>query len=149
MVSYNYYTIIILSMYTLYCRNYQRFVICLQVTVQVTNLPMIDTECIFTTGEVVTTLPTQVSQDRSAVTCTLTTSSLPISLFTNNGMDCLHTVEPVYYVHLGSNKKCPDFQGVLIFQVILYEEVPFGTSAKYLDYTGVHIFKCPHKQVSL
>ena len=41
-------------------------------------------------------------------------------------------------------KKCPDYQGVLIFQVILYDKVQFGTSAKCLDYAGVHIFKCPH-----
>ena len=38
------------------------------------------------------------------------------------------TVEPVYYGHLGTNKKCPDYQGVLIFQVILYDKVQFGTS---------------------
>ena len=41
-------------------------------------------------------------------------------------------------------KKCPDYQGVLIFQVILYDKVQFGTSAKCLDYAGVRIFKCPH-----
>ena len=34
---------------------------------------------------------------------------------------CKYTVEPVYYGHLGTNKKCPDYQGVLIFQVILYD----------------------------
>ena len=55
-----------------------------------------------------------------------------------------HTVEPVYYGHLGTGKKCPDYQGVLIFQVVLYEKVLFGTSSKCLDYAGVHIFKCPH-----
>ena len=120
--------------------------VCLQVTVQVTNLPMIDTECTFTTGEVVTALPTQISQDRNTVTCTLTTSSLPISLFTDNGMDCLHTVEPVYYEHLGINKKCPDYQGV---QVILHDKVPFEASTMCLDYAGVLIFQCPHYQVSL
>ena len=27
------------------------------------------------------------------------------------------TVEPVYYVHLGTNHKYPDYQGVLIIQV--------------------------------
>ena len=87
---------------------------------------MIDTECTFTTGEVVTALPTQVSQDRNTVTCTLTTSSLPISLFTNNGMDCLHTVEPVYYGHLGTNKKCPDFQGVLISRSFYMKKCHLG-----------------------
>ena len=54
------------------------------------------------------------------------------------------TVEPVYYGHLGTSKKCPDYQGLLIFQVILYEKVSFGTSTKCLDYAGVHIFKGPH-----
>ena len=54
------------------------------------------------------------------------------------------TVEPVYYGHLGTGKKCPDYQGVLIFQVILYEKVPFGTLTKCLDDAGVRIFKCPH-----
>ena len=54
------------------------------------------------------------------------------------------TVEPVYYGHLGTDKKCPDYQGVLIFQVILYDKVQFGTSPKCLDYAGVLIFKCPH-----
>ena len=32
---------------------------------------------------------------------------------------------------------CPDYQGVLIFQVILYDEVSFGTSTKCIDYAGV------------
>ena len=40
--------------------------------------------------------------------------------------------------------KCPDYQGVPIFQVILYDKVPLGTSTKYVDCTGVLIFKCPH-----
>ena len=38
-----------------------------------------------------------------------------------------HTVEPVYYGHLGTDKECPDYQGVLIFQVSLPDKVPFGT----------------------
>ena len=29
------------------------------------------------------------------------------------------TVEPVYYGHPGTNQRCPDYQGVLIFQVSL------------------------------
>ena len=56
------------------------------------------------------------------------------------------TVVPVYYGHLGTSKKFPDYQGVLIFQVILYDKVP---STKCLDYAGVLIFKCPRQQVSL
>ena len=55
----------------------------------------------------------------------------------------VYTVEPVYYGHLGTIKKCPDYQGVLIFQVSLYNKALFGTVAKCVDYTGVRIFKCP------
>ena len=48
------------------------------------------------------------------------------------------TVEPdVYYV------TSPDYQGVLIFQVSLHDNVSFGTIARCVDYAGVHIFKCP------
>ena len=54
------------------------------------------------------------------------------------------TMEPVYYGHLGTTKTCPDYQDVLISQVILYVKVQFETSAKFLDYAGVFIFKCPH-----
>ena len=50
------------------------------------------------------------------------------------------TVEPVYYGHLGTNKKSPDYQGV---QVSLYDKASFGTITKRVDYTGVLIFKCP------
>ena len=53
------------------------------------------------------------------------------------------TVEPVYYGHLGTSQKCPDYQGVLIFQVSLHNNVSFGTTARCVDYAGVHIFKCP------
>ena len=59
------------------------------------------------------------------------------------------TVEPVYYGHLGTNQRCPDYQGVLIFQVSLHDKAPFGTTARYPDYAGVHIFKCPDLQVPL
>ena len=54
-----------------------------------------------------------------------------------------YTVEPVYYGHLGTSQKCPDYQGVLIFQVSLHDNVSFGTTARCLDYAGVHIFKGP------
>ena len=40
---------------------------------------------------------------------------------------CIYTVEPVYYGHLGTNKKCPDYQ---VFQVSLYDKAPFGTITK-------------------
>ena len=56
----------------------------------------------------------------------------------------MHTVESVYCGHLGTDKKCPDYQGVLIFQVILYDKEQFGTSTKCVDYAGVLILKCPH-----
>ena len=38
----------------------------------------------------------------------------------------MFTVEPVYYGRLGTNCKCSDYQGVLIFQVSLYDTAPFG-----------------------
>ena len=56
----------------------------------------------------------------------------------------IRAVEPVYYGHLGTNQSCPDYQGVLIFQVSLYDKAPFGTIARCPDYAGVHIFKCPN-----
>ena len=55
----------------------------------------------------------------------------------------INTVEPVYYGHVGTSQKCPDYQGVLIFQVSLHDNVSFGTTARCLDYAGVHIFKGP------
>ena len=58
-------------------------------------------------------------------------------------------MEPVYYGHLGTIQKCPDYQGVLIFQVSLYDKAPFGTINKCVDYTDVFVFKCPDQQVSL
>ena len=51
-----------------------------------------------------------------------------------------YTVEPVYYGHFETSQKCPDYQGVLIFQVSLHDNVSFGTTAKCVDYAGVHIF---------
>ena len=38
-----------------------------------------------------------------------------------------YAVEPVYYGHLGTNDKSPDYQGILIFHVSLYDIAPFGT----------------------
>ena len=54
------------------------------------------------------------------------------------------TVEPAYYGHLGTEQKCLDYQGVLIFWVIQYDQVPFRTSTKCLDHADVLIFKCLH-----
>ena len=51
------------------------------------------------------------------------------------------TVEPVYYGHLGTSQKCPDYQGVLIFQVSLHDKVSFGITARCEDYTGVRIMQ--------
>ena len=62
---------------------------------------------------------------------------------TNTVYSCRFTVEPVYYGHLGTSQKCPDYQGVLIFQVSLHDNVSFGTTARCVDYAGVHIFNCP------
>ena len=50
----------------------------------------------------------------------------------------MSTVEPVYYGHLGVSQKCPDYQGVLIFQVSLHDNVSFGTTARCVGYAGVH-----------
>ena len=52
-------------------------------------------------------------------------------------------MEPLYYGHLGTNPKCPDYQGVWIFRVSLYDKAPFVTITKCVDYAGVLIFKCP------
>ena len=52
-------------------------------------------------------------------------------------------MELVYYGHLGTSKKCPDYQDVLIFLAYLYDKAPFGTITKCVDYAGVLIFKCP------
>ena len=50
-------------------------------------------------------------------------------------------MEPVYYGHLGTNHKCPDYEGALIVQVSLYDKAaPFGTITKCVDYAGVFIF---------
>ena len=61
----------------------------------------------------------------------------------------VYTVEPVYYGHLGTSQKCPDYQGVLIFQVSLHDNVSLGNTARCVDYADVHIFKCPDQQVPL
>ena len=45
------------------------------------------------------------------------------------------TVEPVYYGHLGTNQKCPGYQGVLIFQLSLHNKV-------------CGLCRCPYFQVS-
>ena len=37
-------------------------------------------------------------------------------------------MEPVYYGHLGTNKKFSDYQGVLIIKVTLYDKASFGTT---------------------
>ena len=55
----------------------------------------------------------------------------------NNHKMC--TVEPVYYGHLGTNQKCPDYQGVLIFQVSLC------TKGLLWDLNQVcGLCRCPH-----
>ena len=45
----------------------------------------------------------------------------------------------MYYGYFGATHKCPDYQGVLIFQVSLYDKAPFGTITKCADYAGVLI----------
>ena len=58
------------------------------------------------------------------------------------------TMDPaVYHGHLRTTHKCPDYQGVLIFQVSLYDKSSFGTVTKSVDYGGVLInrFHCTCK----
>ena len=47
----------------------------------------------------------------------------------------------LYYGHLEPRQKCPDYQRVMIFQVILCDKVPFGTTTECVDYAGVLIFQ--------
>ena len=59
-------------------------------------------------------------------------------------MCSVYRVESVYYGHLETTHKCPDYQGVLIFQFSLYDRAAsFGTITRRVDYAGVLIFKCP------
>ena len=51
------------------------------------------------------------------------------------------TMKPVYSGHPGTNLKCPDYQGVLIFQVSLHVNGYFGTITKSPHYGCVPIFK--------
>ena len=52
------------------------------------------------------------------------------------------TVEPVYYGHL-TNHKFPDYQGVLIFQVRLYNKAPLGAITECVEYADVRMFEYP------
>ena len=42
-------------------------------------------------------------------------------------------------VRVWFNKKCPDYQGVLIFLVSIYDKAPFGTITKCVDYASILI----------
>ena len=55
-------------------------------------------------------------------------------------------VESMYYGHIGTIHKCPDYQVVPIIQLSLHAKAPFVTITKcvYIDYAGVLIFKSPH-----
>ena len=50
----------------------------------------------------------------------------------------MDTLGPAKSVH------CPEYQGVLIFQVTLYEKVLYGTSTNCVDYAGVPILSSVH-----
>ena len=54
----------------------------------------------------------------------------------------LGTNVPNDYRDLGTNHNCPYYQGVLLFQVNVYNKAPFGAIIKFMDYAGV-IFKHP------
>ena len=47
-------------------------------------------------------------------------------------MDTLH----------GTDQRCPDYQGVQIFQVILYDEASFGNPTKCVDSVHINRFHC-------
>ena len=51
-----------------------------------------------------------------------------------------YTVKPLC---INTEQKCPDYQGVLIFQVRLHANGHFETITIHPGYTGVLIFKCP------
>ena len=55
-------------------------------------------------------------------------------------------VESMYYGHIGTIHKCPDYQVVPIIQFSLHAKAPFVTITKcvYVDYADVLIFKHPH-----
>ena len=70
---------------------------------------------------------------------TLESPNSMVYTFTNHSNRTVRfTVEPVYYGHLGTNKKCPDYQGVLIFQVSLYDKAHLGVCG---------LSSCPYFQV--
>ena len=48
----------------------------------------------------------------------------------------------MYYGYFGTTHKYPDYQGVLNFQVSLYDKATFGIITKCVSYAGVLIFKC-------
>ena len=83
------------------------------------------------------------SWSQNFIPCFLTFCSTINLCYFGKNLNWANTVEPVYYGHLGTSQKCPDYQGVLIFQVSLHDNVSFGTTARCVDYAGVHIFKCP------
>ena len=49
----------------------------------------------------------------------------------------MYTVGPVYYGHLGTNHKCPDYAGQFIWWSTIW------AITKGVDYASVLIFKCP------
>ena len=51
-----------------------------------------------------------------------------------------YTVEPVHYGHLRTNIKCPDYQGVLIFQVSLSDKASFETITLSVEIMQMSLF---------
>ena len=50
----------------------------------------------------------------------------------------------IMHGHLHTRNKCPNYQGVLIFQVIYIKSTIWDLNYKCVDYAGVLIFECPH-----
>ena len=52
-------------------------------------------------------------------------------------MDTLGPIISVQIIKMSRLSRCPDYQGVLIIKVSLYDKAPFGTVTKCVDYAGV------------
>ena len=53
----------------------------------------------------------------------------------------LYSVTCILWTPWDQQLSCADYQGVLIFQVNLYDEAPFGTITLCVDYAGVLDFQ--------
>ena len=68
--------------------------------------------------------------------CNRNAYNIPVSLGSQFPLQMIYSGSRVLWTPW-DRQKCPDYQGVLIFLVILYDKVQFGTSTKCLGYAGV------------